>query len=93
MAQPATYRFQDFNWMARMDGFGVPSDVYYGNILLGVIISEPDGYYIERVMGPLKVQGVQRTPSNKFKSKNLAAQMLHKVWARMRKVGDPYAQT
>lgn len=93
MIQSEAYKFKDFNWMARMDGFGIPSDVYYGKIFLGVIVSEPDGYYIERIMGPLKVQGIQRTSHNKFKSKNLAAQMLHKVWARMRKVRDPFAQT
>ena len=45
-----TYKFDDYPEYARMDGFGMPIDVSYGNVLLGVIATEPDGYILVKVL-------------------------------------------
>ncbi len=79
------YRFKDFKWLANMSGFGVPTDVYYGSILLGVIESQPDRYIIVEVKGPKRNIPVSPTLRwNSFKTKNDAAKMLHLVWAKLK---------
>lgn len=79
-----SYRFDDFGWLANMDGFNKPTDVYYGKIHLGVIESRPDGYVIIVVMGPDKHYRVDASPKNKFKNKNRAAETLHQTWKTLR---------
>ena len=78
------YRFHDFNWLANMSGFGKPTDVYHDSILLGVIISEPNGYVIDRILGPKGTVSVKKTSKNKFKTKNDAAETLHRTWKSLR---------
>ena len=79
------YRFTDFKHLGNAAGFKVPTDVHYGNIFLGVIESEEDGYVIKLVKGPKNNIFVQRSPANKFKNKSEAAQMLHKLWKHQRR--------
>lgn len=80
------YKFNDFDWLKDRSGFNLPTDVYHGTILLGVIISKPDGYVIDRVM---KLHGgsypIKHSPKNKFKTKELAARALHRTWKFLRK--------
>ena len=85
MSDPYTYRFADHDWLANMAGFNKPTDVYYGNILLGVIESRPDGYVVIAIIGPHRPEIIKQGGVNKFKSKNLAADVMHKVWSHMRK--------
>jgi len=82
-----SYKFDDFNWLGNKNGFDTPSDVYYGSILLGTIESKRDGYVVTVVMGPIGPdtrRPVVQGPTNKFKSKNLAAEALHKTWKALR---------
>jgi hypothetical protein len=88
MSENLTYRFKDYSWLSNMSGFGMPSDVYFGNVLLGVIESKPDGYVILVVMGPHEPGIVKQDEKNKFKTKILAAEIMHKVWASLRKHGQ-----
>ncbi len=78
------YRFHDFKWLARMDGFGMPTDVYYGSILLGVIVSTPNGYTIEMVKGPTTNVSYKQSPKNLFKTKDDAAKVIRRVWRLLR---------
>lgn len=84
------FKYDDYKWMASGDGFNIPTDVYHGTILLGVIISKPDGYVIKKVMGPTKDKDevIKDSRSNKFKSKDLAAETLHNVWKMLRSNSD-----
>ena len=82
------YRFDDFKWLANMAGFGLPSDVYWATIYLGKIESQPDGYAIKLVDTPNGKQKIKSTPNNKFKSKNQAADALHRTWKKFRFGGD-----
>jgi len=79
-----SYRFHEFKWMATMDGFNMPVDVYYGKILLGVIQSRPDGYVILSVIGPDRSYNVTQEKENEFKTKNDAAKPLHLLWKTLR---------
>jgi hypothetical protein len=78
------YKFDDFKWLARMDGFGMPTDVYYGSILLGVIISTHTGYMISIIKGPTHDISYKSSSNNQFKTKNDAAEMLHREWKLLR---------
>jgi hypothetical protein len=84
------YTFKDFGWMGNMAGFGVPSDVYVGSTYIGTIETTNDGanVYIVLVDTP---EGKKRfkkdSPTNKFKSKNQAAEGLHRVWKIIRSNG------
>jgi len=78
------YRFDDFNWMKRGDGFGIPSDVYYGTILLGVIVSQENGYLIGLVKGPNGDRSYKQDPKKPFKTKDDAAEALHRAWKSLR---------
>jgi len=80
------YRFHDFDWLSDMSGFGKPTDVYYGSILLGVIESKPDGYIIRIVMGPKRAELIRSSPKNKFKTKEVAAKVLHATWKQFRNI-------
>lgn len=84
------FKYDDYGWMASGDGFNIPTDVYYGTVLLGVIVSHPDGYVVKKVMGPTndKTVMIKDSSNNKFKSKSLAAKMLHKVWKMLRYSSD-----
>jgi len=79
------YRFDDFDWLKKMGGFGIPTDVYYGAIFLGTIESEPHGYVIKIVSAPLGNLSLKSSPQNKFKTKDEAAKILHNMWKRLRK--------
>ena len=78
------YQFDDFGELAKGTGFGVPSTVYYGTIALGVIVSDKDGYMISTVKGPVGDITYKPSPNNKFKTKNLAAEVLHRTWKSLR---------
>jgi len=80
------YIFKDHKWLANMAGFGMPTDVYLGTVLLGVIESQPETYIIVLIKGPERDINVLPTVSwNHFKTKNDAAKMLHLLWFRLRK--------
>ena len=78
------YTFRDFDYLADENGFGIPSDVKIGSIYIGTIESNKDGYVIKQVDAPKGHRRVDDTPKNKFKSKNLAAESLHKLWQWIR---------
>lgn len=79
------YKFRDFKWLGNMAGFGVPTEVYYGSILLGIIESQPSGYIIVILKGPNKNISIPPTVNwNHFKTKNEAAHMLHILWKKSR---------
>ncbi len=80
----AQYRFDDFNWMKRGDGFGIPTDVYYGTILLGVVVSQPNGYLVALVKGPTGDRSYKQDPKRPFKTKDDAAEALHRAWKSLR---------
>jgi hypothetical protein len=66
--------------MKTMDGFGYPVDVYHGSVHLGILLANADGYSIAAVSGPLKQIQIKQGPKNMFKSKEIAAQVLHHAW-------------
>lgn len=78
------YKFDDFKWLARRDGFGMPTDVYYGSILLGVIVSQPNGYLVAIVKGPTSDVSYKQSPQKPFKTKSDAAEALHRAWKSLR---------
>lgn len=78
------YKFDDFKWLGRQDGFGIPTDVYYGSILLGVIVSSPKGYMIGLIKGPTSDVTINKSPKNMFKTKDDAAIRLHQAWKQLR---------
>lgn len=78
------YKFDEFKWLGNMAGFGVPVDVSYGAIYLGLIESTPDGYVIQMVDTPKGKQKIRQGGTNKFKTKQDAAETLHKAWKLMR---------
>jgi len=78
------YRFDDFKWLGNMAGFGVPTDVYYGTVYLGLIESKPDGYVIQMVDTPKGKQRIKQGGQNLFKTKEHAAEILHKTWKILR---------
>jgi len=77
------YRFDDFDWLKRGDGFGIPTDVHYGAIFLGTIESEPHGYVLKMVSAPLGNLPLKPSPQNKFNTKYEAAKVLHNMWKRL----------
>jgi len=78
------YRFDDYTYLKRGDGFGVPTDVYYGSILLGVIVSQENGYLVGLVKGPNGDRAYKQDPKKPFKTKNDAAEALHRAWKSLR---------
>jgi hypothetical protein len=78
------YKFDDFTYLARGDGFGVPTDVYYGTILLGVIVSQENGYVVAIIKGPNGDRSYRQDPKKTFKTKEEAAQALHRAWKSLR---------
>lgn len=79
------YRFRDFPLTKTIGGFGMSSDVFYKNVYLGVIESESDGYFINKVVTPDgRLLQVLKNENNKFKSKNLAAHYLDYLWRQQR---------
>ena len=89
----STFKFKDFNWMKRGDGFGMPIDVYYGTILIGVITTEPGYYEVSLIKGPTKHDDVpiKKDKKNQFKTKELAARAVHLMWKLQR--SQPSEQT
>ena len=85
-----TYKFDEFKWLGRMDGFGVPVDVRYGTVYLGLIESTPDGYVIQMVDTPQGKQKIKQGGENKFKTKQDAAETLHKAWKLLRTGTVPF---
>lgn len=85
------YRFHDFDWLKKMDGFGIPTDVYYGSIYLGTIVSKPKGYVIELIDTPQGKRTVEYRNRKRqlidpivFKTKDRAAKALHTYWKQQR---------
>lgn len=79
------FKFTDYKWMSTMAGFNYPVDVHYGTVYLGILFAEQDGYVIDRVSLPNGgMKQVQRGGINKFKSANLAAEALHRLWKMQR---------
>jgi len=78
------YRFDAFKWLATMDGFNYPVDVYYGTVYLGTIEAKPDGFTIKIVDTPTGKQSIKQSNKNKFRSQNLAAKILHRTWKVLR---------
>jgi hypothetical protein len=79
-----TYTFKNFEELATPDGFNYPIDVSYGTVYLGTIVAEPDGFVIQIVDTPKGKQNIKSSPSNKFKSQDLAAEVLHRTWKTFR---------
>jgi len=77
---PLNYEFRSFKWLANKDGFNYPVDVKYGTVYLGLLVAKPDGYIIKLVDTPTGKKDVKESPRNKFKSEQLAAAALHKLW-------------
>jgi hypothetical protein len=84
ISENTSYKFDEFKWLANMAGFGMPVDVYYGTIYLGLIESTPDGYVIQMVDTPQGKQRIKQGGKNKFKTKQRAAEILHKTWKVLR---------
>ena len=74
------FRFHVFKWLSRMDGFGYPIDVYKRAVFLGTLEVFPEGVTIFRVQTPLANMIVKKSPANMFKSQELAALALHRLW-------------
>jgi hypothetical protein len=83
------FRFKDFKWLSNVAGFGTPTDVFWDSIYLGTIESAPDGdhYRITLIDTPQGKQKIKTNKQNEFKSKNQAAEMLHKTWKLIRSEG------
>ena len=81
------YKFTDFKWLATMDGFNYPVDVYLGQTWLGTLVAKPAGYAIKMIDSPTGKQDIKQSQNNNFKSKNLAAQVLHRTWQTFRNSG------
>jgi hypothetical protein len=79
-----TYKFDEFKWLANISGFGTPVDVSYGTVYLGLIESAHDGYVIRMVDTPEGKKRIKQGGKNKFKTKQDAAETLHKTWAVLR---------
>ena len=87
----AKYTFKDFPWAGISSGFEAPTDVYYGSIYLGTIVSKPDGYVIDLIDTPhgkktveyRNKSGQKRNPTS-FKTKDIAAKVLHVHWKKQR---------
>lgn len=79
-----SYRFQDHDWLANMAGFNKPTDVYCDTIHLGVITSTSNGYVIETLSSPSGTIIIKKTANNLFKTKQDAAERLHKLWKQER---------
>jgi hypothetical protein len=84
ISENTSYKFDEFKWLANMAGFGMPVDVSYGTIYLGLIESTPDGYVIQMVDTPKGKQKIKQGGKNKFKTKQAAAETLHKTWSVLR---------
>jgi hypothetical protein len=78
------YRFQEFEWLKDRDGFNYPVDVFEGSVYLGTLVCLNDGYHIDIVFTPHSKSRILKTDSNKFKTKEEAAKMLHWVWKKKR---------
>lgn len=83
------FRFTDYDELKNGLGFDVPTDVYWDSTYLGTIQSEKNGRYYQIVLvdTPTGKQKIKQNKQNEFKSKNQAAEMLHKTWRLIRKDG------
>lgn len=84
------YRYEEFKGEATPDGFNYRVDVRYGTIFLGTLLVKPDGYTISLIDTPKGKFKVNQSPRNKFKTKEIAAQVLHRTWKMYRSGGDTY---
>jgi len=83
----AEYTFIPFPYLSNT-GFDYPIDVKYGTIYLGTLLTSPDGFVIHTVDTPNGKQVIKPTGNNKFKTQNIAAQVLHKTWKMYRHGGE-----
>ena len=83
-----TFQFKDVDDVREPlklpDGFGILTEVYYNDMYIGSIISTLNGYILDVVDTPKKVKPIVRDNINNFKSKNLAADALHRLWKKQR---------
>lgn len=82
------YRYEEFKYLATPDGFNYPIDVYNGAIYLGTLQVKPDGVIIGLVDTPKGKVKISPSPSNKFKTQQIAAQVLHRTWQTYRHGGE-----
>lgn len=82
------FKFHPYKELATGDGFNYPIDVNYDTVFLGTLIAEPDGFIIAQIDSPHGKQTIKQTPHNKFKSLNIASEVLHRAWKQYRHGGD-----
>lgn len=87
------YKFEEFKGNATPDGFNYPVDVYYGTIYLGTLIAKADGYVIAQVATPTAKTKISPSRNNKFRTKEIAAEVLHRTWKSIRYGGDDLGST
>jgi hypothetical protein len=78
------YRFDTFPELATADGFNYPVDVYFGTLYLGTLTARPNGFVIHQFDSPTGKKSVVQSPTNLFRSKNIAASALHHTWKHYR---------
>jgi hypothetical protein len=78
------YKYREFKWLSTWDGFNYPVDIFYGDVYLGLIEALAEGYVIRLIDGPHGKIKIKESPNNKFKTKEIAAQVLHKAWKMAR---------
>lgn len=78
------YRFVPFKNLATGDGFNYPIDVYNGTVYLGTLIVKPDGVTIRIVDTPRGKEIIAQSKNNFFKTQDIAAEVLHRAWAKYR---------
>lgn len=72
----AQFRFVEYKWMANMAGYGYPVDVHYGDDYLGVAEVQQAHVEIFNVkFGSFSVR-INKTPSNRFRTLQDAAQAM-----------------
>jgi hypothetical protein len=82
------YKFTDFTWLASANGFNYPIDVYHGSVHLGTLEAKAHAFVILSVDTPTGKQSIRQSKANEFKSKNLAAEVLHRTWKTYRSGGN-----
>lgn len=85
-----SYKFHDYKELAKGDGFGYPVDVNYGTVYLGTLEAESDGFVIKQMDTPEGKRVVAKSSKNKFKTKDDAANTLHRVWKMERHGKESY---
>lgn len=72
-----------------MDGFNYPVDVYNDTTYLGTLEAKPDGFVIKILDTPTGKTLIKKSGRNKFKSEQLAGDMLLRIWRNARSGTEP----